>query len=102
MNWGEEWVELSTFILLLIGLIIALISKNAILTYFVAFLFGLIVGRFWYERKKDRKAPWIIIISGFIIGYTAGAYHGNRIITLIVLILGMILSNYAHKKKWIK
>ena len=82
MNWKNDWVETSTFVVLLIGLIVAFLVGTAIITYFVGFLFGLIAGRFWFERKKDRKAPWIIIISGFVIGYVLGAYHGHRLITL--------------------
>lgn len=99
MKFAEDWPEIISFVILVIGFVISLTIGSVFLTYLLSFLFGLMAGHFWHERRNDKKAPYFLIISGFVIGYTAGAYYGNRIITLLCFFFGMFTALYIHKKK---
>ncbi|MCK5107410.1 MAG: hypothetical protein KAQ83_01670 [Nanoarchaeota archaeon] len=101
MDYQFEWPEMIGFGLLVIGLLLSLSLGSKFLTYIVSFLFGLFFGRIWYQRRKDRKIPYVIIISGFVIGYMFGSYYGNRFVTLIMFLLGGAISYYIHRKGWI-
>ena len=101
LDFTQDWPELLAFSLLLIGFLISLTIGSVFLTYLLGFLFGLMAGHFWYERKKDKKAKYLLIIVGFALGYTAGAYYGNRIITITCFLVGVFTALYIHKKKWI-
>lgn len=99
MNYSEDWAEIISFTLLIVGFFMSLVTGSTMITYVMAVLFGIMAGRFWFQRRKDKKAPYFLIISGFVIGYTAGAYHGNRVLTFLILIISALASNYLHKNK---
>jgi len=101
LDYPFEWPEMIGFGLLIIGLLISLSLGSTFLTYIVSFLFGLFFGRVWYQRRKDRKIPYFIIIIGFVIGYVAGSYYGNKLVTIIVFLLGGAISYYIHKNGWV-
>ena len=100
--FSKDWVEIVAFILLIIGFIMASTSGSAFLTYITIFFCGMIIGRFWFQRKKDIKIPYFIIIVGFLFGYILGSYYGNKWITIILFLVGSLFSYYLHEKGFIK
>ena len=101
LNITQDWPELLAFSLLLAGFLISLTIGSVFLTYLLALLFGLMAGHFWHERKRNKKAKYLLIIVGFALGYTAGAYYGNRFITILCFLAGISIALYLHKKKYI-
>ena len=102
MAFYKDWVEMIAFILLLIGFIFASTAGSAFLTYITIFFCGMIVGRFWFERKKDIKIPYFILIVGFLLGYTIGTYYGNKLITILLFFIGSLISYYLHERGFIR
>jgi hypothetical protein len=101
IDYKFGWPEIVGFILLLVGLMISLSIGSSFLTYVSAFLFGLIFGRIWYQQRKDRKVPYLIITAGFIVGYIVGTYYGSRTVTVVIFLLGGAISYYIHKKGYV-
>ena len=102
MSFSKDWVEIIAFILLIIGFIMASTSGSAFLTYVTIFFCGMIIGRFWFQRKKDIKIPYFIVIVGFLLGYIIGTYYGNKWITILLFFVGSLISYYIHEKGFIR
>jgi len=102
MNYHKNSAEILFFVLLVIGFIISLFSGSAIISYLIIFITGMMAGRLIFERKGKLKFAYYLITIGFLIGYILGAFYGNRNITIILFILGALLSYYLHDRKIIK
>src|SRR3989344_989302 len=65
----KNWMEFFFFVLMIIGVIIALTAPSAIISYIIIFLSGMFAGRLIYEKKNKIQFPYFMIIAGFVIGY---------------------------------
>ena len=92
-------MEFFFLVVMIIGILIALSSPSAFISYIIAFLAGIFAGRIIYERKGKTSFPYIIIIAGFAIGYLLGIYYGDRRITIVLFVAGAVLSYKLHDKK---
>lgn len=102
MNLWEDWVEYGAFILLIIGFILAALAGSAVIQYMIIFLCGLAAGRLWYRQKNHLKFPWVMILTGFLMGYVLGSFYGDKKIIVLLFIIGGIVSYYVHDKGYIK
>lgn len=97
-----SWAEGLFFVLVILGIIVAVLSPSAFISYSVIFISGFIAGRLIFFRKKKLKSAYYIIIFGFLIGFLLGSYYGDIKVIIILFILGAILSYYLHDKKVFK
>ncbi len=84
---------------MVIGLLIALASPSAAISYVIALISGLFAGRLIYEKKEKIQFPYLLIIIGFVIGYLIGVYYGSRRIVIALFVIGAILSYKLYSKK---
>ena len=100
----KSWVEFFFFVVMVVGLIVALLAPSAFISYLVVFLSGMIGGRLWYERKKKIAFPYYIILIGFLIGYLMGTYvgYGNTAVVIILFVLGILFSYHLCNKGYIR
>tara|TARA_B100000315_G_C14398572_1_gene505383 strand:- start:121 stop:453 length:333 start_codon:yes stop_codon:yes gene_type:complete len=100
----KSWAEFFFFVLMVLGLIIALwaTTMSAVISYIVVFLSGMIGGRLLYHRKKRLTIPYYIILIGFILGYVIGTYYGSRKVVVVLFVLGILLSYHLHNKGYIR
>ncbi len=98
------WVETAFGIVLVIGLIISLLAPSATISYIMIFFVGMTVGRIWYIGKRQIKAPSVLVIIGFIIGYVVGSRlgYGNWKVILIMFLIGTFLSYWIHNEGYLK
>ncbi|MBU0629134.1 MAG: hypothetical protein KKC75_08155 [Nanoarchaeota archaeon] len=94
----KNWAEIIFFILLVIGFLFSLAAPSAALSYAIIFVAGMAGGRLIYSRRKDMIFPYILILVGFLIGYLIGSRYGNWQVTLVLFILGNLLSYYLHER----
>ena len=98
----ENWAEVLTAILLLVGFFIALVITSPALNYLIIFLSGLLAGRMLYQKHKIQPIfPFILIIIGFLFGFMLGAISANKSIVTILFIIAITVSYYAHKRGYI-
>lgn len=100
--YWSDWAEFFFFILLFIGLIFGALSPSAVITYLVGFFAGMMAGRLLYERKNKGRAPYLLIIIGFVMGYVIGTFHGSRQITFLLFIFGAAFGYYLFDKKIVR
>ena len=98
----KNWMEFFFFVLMVIGILIALASPSAAISYTIIFLSGIFAGRLIYERKNKMQLPYFMIIAGFVIGYLLGVYYGSRRVIIILFMIGAILSYNLYNKKILK
>ena len=99
----EHYIEYLMMFFLLIGFFFALILNSAFLTYLSSILAGLFAGKVYHDkRRRDPILGPILIIIGFLLGFTLGSIRASRIGVFILFLAAAIFSNYAHKKGWIK
>ena len=98
----KNWMEFFFFVLMVIGILIALASPSAVISYIIIFLSGIFAGRLIYERKNKIQLPYFMIIAGFVIGYLIGVYYGNKRVIIILFMIGAILSYNLYNKKILK
>ena len=100
-DFRGKWVELFFFVLVIIGFLFSVLTRNPVLSYALIFVAGMIGGRLMYERKNKFQLPYYLMIIGFLIGYLLGAFYGNRNVMIILFILGSLISYYLHDKGYI-
>ena len=101
-DYFNNWAEFFFFILLFLGILLGIASPSAVITYLISFGSGMMAGRLAFERKNKGRAPYLLIIIGFIFGYVFGAFRGSRLITFLLFIFGAVLLYYLLDKKLIK
>lgn len=102
IDFFSDWAEVFFLILLFIGLIFGVFSPSAAITYAIAFVSGLMAGRVLFERKDKGRAPYMLIIIAFILGFILGSFYGDKKITMLLFIFGAALGYYLFDKKIIR
>jgi hypothetical protein len=99
MKWNEQWVERFALLFIVLGFLMSILLRNSVFILVTVTIAGFICGRIFYlKRFKEHIFPFIIIISFFLIGYVAGSFSANRILVIILFILGFGISYYLHLK----
>ena len=101
-QYYKNWMEFWFFVLMVIGVLIALSAPSAAISYMVIFLSGMLAGRLLYERKNKMQFPYLMIIVGFVVGYLIGVYYGIRRVSIVLFIIGAILSYKLYDNKILK
>lgn len=102
VDFHKNRMEFLFLALLVIGMLIALASPNAAVSYAIIFLSGFFAGKFIYGKKSKIKFPYFMIIMGFFIGYIIGVYYASRRIAIMFFIVGYILSYKLYEKRILK
>ena len=98
----KNYMEFFFLLLMALGIVIALMSPSAMISYAVIFLSGMFAGRIIYLRKSKLQLPYFMIIAGFVIGYLFGVYYGSRIILIALFVLGALLGYKLYSKGILK
>lgn len=98
-EYYRSWMEFWFFVLMIIGLLIALSAPSAVISYAIAFISGIFAGRLIYEKKDKIQFPYFMIIAGFVIGYMIGVYYGSRRVVIALFVIGALLSYKLYNKK---
>ena len=98
----KNWMEFFFVVLMAIGILIALISPSAVISYVIIFLAGIFAGRLIYERRHNIQLPYFMIIAGFVIGYLIGVYYGSKKLVIILFAIGAIIGYKLYDKKILK
>src|SRR3989338_7045978 len=99
IDFYKSWGEFMFLVLIVVGIIFAIISPSAVVSYMVIFLVGGMVGRIMYWRRESLKTAYYIAAFGFLIGFFIGTYYGSRQIVIMLFFVGMMLSYYLYDKK---
>lgn len=92
-------MEFFFLVLMVIGILIALSARSAVISYAIIFLAGMFAGRLIYERKNRIQLPYFMIIAGFVIGYLIGVYYGSRRVIIVLFVIGAITSYKLYDRK---
>ncbi len=95
---STNWVEISMIVLLVVGLFVSLLMKDAMTSYVVIFLIGIISGRTVYKKLNSLQS-YLLIFAGFVVGYILGVRYGSVFLNIIFFILGNAVSFMLHKKQ---
>lgn len=101
-EFHKYWMEFFFVVLMILGIVIALASPSAVISYFTIFFVGMFAGRLIYIRKHNIQLPYFLIIAGFVLGYLIGAYYGNKRLMIILFVIGSIFSYKLYDKKILK
>jgi hypothetical protein len=101
ITFVDHWTDIVALLVLVLGLVLSFISGSLVLTYIVAFLCGMVVGRYLYHRQHRLQLRFFYIILAFIVGFALGARYGNFKVIIFLFVVGAITGNYIHKKKWL-
>ena len=102
MELYKDWMEFFFIGLMVVGVLVALLSPSAVISYMISFIAGFFAGRLIYERKTKIQFPYLMVIAGFVIGYVIGVYYGSRKIVILLFVIGAILSYKLYDKKILK
>ena len=84
---------------MLVGFLVALLMGSALVSYFVIVLAGLLAGRFFYLRRITQPIlPFILIIVGFLFGFTLGAVWASRLLVLVFFLVSSFVSYYLPRQ----
>ena len=95
----RSYAESLFFVLMIIGIIVALAVPSAVLSYLIIFVSGMMAGRIMYWRKDKMRFAYYLIILGFLIGFVIGTYYGSKQIVILLFLIGSVLSYYLYDKK---
>ncbi len=95
----EQWVEALAVLLAVVGFILSVLLRNALLSYLTIIAAGLVAGRgFFVKRYAEPVLPFVLLIAGFLVGYLAGGIWVSRLLLLFLFLAAFIVSYYLHKK----
>ena len=103
-DFQERWVEIASIFLLIIGFIVALWARSAVVIYMVILLSGIIAGRGLMARKYTHRLAYIIIIIGYLVGFFIGwltGFYGRPKYILVLFIIGGYIGYVLHSREWI-
>jgi len=101
MNFSSNWVEVVMVILLIVGFLTSLLTQNALTSYLIIFLIGMICGREVY-KKENAFRSYLILIGGLLAGYLLGIKSGSILLNIVFFVLGNFFSYTLHKKRIIE
>jgi len=98
MAIDKNWAEFLIVVVLVAGFLLAITSKTAAVIYAIALLSGFFLGRVIYETRKGPTIPVALITAGFVVGYLLGTIYGNRLVVLLLFVVGMLLGYILHER----
>ncbi|MBS3136678.1 hypothetical protein J4401_07030 [Candidatus Woesearchaeota archaeon] len=101
-SYYADWAEFFFFVLLFVGIVLGVLSPNAVITYLIATASGMLAGRVFHHRRYKGRAPYTLLIVGFIMGFVIGTFRGERTISFLLFVLGGVFSYYLFDKKILK
>lgn len=93
------WVEIFFIVFIVLGALLGFLIRNAALSYTILFLFGLVTGTVLYNKRSVSLFPYILLVSGFAIGYIVGNRVADIFVLLALFITGNITSYQIFDKK---
>jgi phage-related holin len=97
----EQWPEMFSLLLLVVGFIIALFSKSAAITYIMITLCGLVSGRMLFFRKYRMKLLFFMVTIAFLIGFILGSFYGSTRYIIVFYIVGNYIGYFLHKEAYL-
>ncbi|MFT4304495.1 MAG: hypothetical protein ACMXX8_00240 [Candidatus Woesearchaeota archaeon] len=101
INYFENGPEYLFIVLVILGALVGLITRNILINYVIMFLFGIIIGVQYFNNQYKRTFVLTIIAIAIFLGYTLASYKNDWRIHLILYIGGAMLGFYLKKYKWI-
>ena len=98
-SFYKNWMEMFFVMVMLLGIIIAVVVPSNIVSYMTITTAGVAAGKIIFDRKNKVRFPYILIITGFIIGYMIGAYDASRQLILILFVSGALVSYHVLEKE---
>jgi hypothetical protein len=101
-SFHANWPEIMTIIFAVFGAILSVFIPSAALNYATSLLIGFVIGRTYFQVRKDYVMPYVIIMCGFVIGYLFMPRYGSWQISLFLIFASVVLTYYLHEKGHIK
>ena len=95
----ERWAEIAAIFLLIVGFLVALWARSAVVSYMVISLSGIICGRGFLLRKYTHRIAYVIIILAYLVGFLIGSLYGSAKYILVLFIIGMWIGYTLHDKE---
>lgn len=100
IKWDEQWVEVFTIVFVVAGFVLSVLLQSPLVTYVTLFLSGGLAGRVYHFKKRAEPIlPFVLLILGFLAGYTLGNFWTNRLWGILIFIAGFWLSLQLHRKE---
>ena len=96
------FMEILFLCLIICGIVTALLLPSAVISYTVIFLIGVYSGRLIYAKRTRILLPYLMIISGFVLGFLIGGYYGSWKILILMFLIGGVLGYKLFEKKHLK
>ena len=94
------WTELTMVLFVAVGFILSIALGNLALGYLVVLLAGALAARLYFFRTLNKPTfPFILLISGFVLGVLVTNFWTSRLFVLLLFGLGYGVSYYLHLKK---
>ncbi|MBS3137671.1 hypothetical protein J4232_04515 [Candidatus Woesearchaeota archaeon] len=97
----EQWPELFSLFLLVVGFVVALFSKSAAITYIMIIVCGLVSGRMLFFRKYRMKMLFYMVTAAFLIGFIIGSFYGETRYIVVFYIIGNYVGYFLHKEAYL-
>lgn len=92
-----HWTEILAVIFGSLGFLLGLSLGDPLARVVIIFIAGLAAGRIYDTKKhKSLTLPSVIIIAGFVLGYSIGAFFTGSIWSIPFFIVAFMGSSYIH------
>ncbi|MBI2143055.1 hypothetical protein HYU20_01810 [Candidatus Woesearchaeota archaeon] len=93
----ESWVEISFFVLLILGFVLGKLVVDVTLTFLLVAAAGIVIGRLIFERMEDDPVPYYALGAAFLAGFLLGHRVGSGPIIALVFAAAAAGSYHLHK-----
>jgi len=96
-----DWPETLSFIFLIVGFVLALLSYTYAIAYTVVFLMGMFFGRLWVRASDSSVIPFTMMIIACLLGFVMGVLLANLQVVVVLFVGGILLGFWVHRKGWV-
>ncbi len=98
-SFAEDWIEAFGLVALILGVLIGFATGSAFTAYVLSVLAGLLFGRQWHRSRKGQRLPFVMIFTGFLIGFLFGSLpYADPKPSIVFFVIGMLIGYYCRKE----
>ena len=97
MNFYTDTLEYLFIAIIIMGFLLAIFIRSAIVSYIIIISMGIMVGRLFYLKKKNLPFFRYMLTIGFLLGFLIGSFYANWLWLLFFFMVAAYASYKMHK-----
>lgn len=99
MSFYKDTLEYLFIAVLIMGFLLAIFIRSALVSYVIIIIVGLMVGRQFYFKQKNLPLSRYVLAFAFVIGFMVGSFYASWLWLAFFFVVGAYSGFQLHKHK---